>query len=83
MSAYVLLNLLNELGKRNKCEACRAFYPIFATSLINSIYRSTNVRYYLSYDIIFTLKSHFWHNNNCVIMYVTFYMEVITFPVYI
>ena len=30
MSAHVLLNLLNELGKRVKCEA-------FATSLINSI----------------------------------------------
>ena len=37
MSAHVLLNLLNELGKRLKCEACRAFYFFFATSLINSI----------------------------------------------
>ena len=37
MSAHVLLNLLNELGKREKCEACRASYPFFATSLINSI----------------------------------------------
>ena len=36
MSAHVLLNLLNELGKR-KCEACRAFYLFFTTSLINSI----------------------------------------------
>ena len=27
MSAHVLLNLLNELGKEIKCEACRAFYP--------------------------------------------------------
>ena len=26
MSAHVLLNLLNELGKRDKCEACQAFY---------------------------------------------------------
>ena len=31
MSAHVLLNLLNELGKRD------AFYLFFATSLINSI----------------------------------------------
>ena len=31
MSAHVLLNLLNELGKREKCEACRAFYLFFAT----------------------------------------------------
>ena len=37
MSALVLLNLLNELGKEIKCEACRAFYLYFATSLINSI----------------------------------------------
>ena len=42
MSARVLLNLLNELGKKEikceiKCEACRAFYLFFATSLIISI----------------------------------------------
>ena len=33
MSAYVLLNLLSELGKRIKCEA----YQFPPTSLINSI----------------------------------------------
>ena len=33
MSAHVLLNLLNEMGKKEiKCEACRAFYLFFATS---------------------------------------------------
>ena len=37
MSAHVLLNLLNELGKRIKCEACRAFNLFLAKSLINSI----------------------------------------------
>ena len=38
MSAHVLLNLLNELRKKEiKCEACRAFYLFFATSSINSI----------------------------------------------
>ena len=37
MSAHVLLNLLNELGKEIKCETCRAFYLFFTTSLINSI----------------------------------------------
>ena len=37
MSAHVLLNLLNDLGKVIKCEACRAFYHFFAASLINSI----------------------------------------------
>ena len=37
MSDHVLLNLLNELGKEIKCEACRAFYLFFAMSLINSV----------------------------------------------
>ena len=37
MSAHVLLNLLNELGKEIKCEAYRAFFLIFATSFITSI----------------------------------------------
>ena len=38
MSVHVLLNLLNaRVGKEIKCEACRAFYLFFATSLINSI----------------------------------------------
>ena len=63
MSAHVLLNLLNELGKEIKCEACRAFYLFFATSLLISIYKSTNIRFYLSYDIKITLKSHFCRNN--------------------
>ena len=36
MSAHVLLNLLNELGKQMTCEVCRAFYPFFATSLNNT-----------------------------------------------
>ena len=37
MSAHVLLNLLNKLGKREKFEARRACYLFFAMSLINSI----------------------------------------------
>ena len=44
MSAHVLLNLLNELGKRDKM-------------------RGTNVRFYLTYDIKITLKSHFCRKN--------------------
>ena len=35
--AHALLNLVNELGKRNKREACRTFYHFFAASVINSI----------------------------------------------
>ena len=37
MSAHVLFNVLIKLVKYIKCEASRAFYCFFATSLINSI----------------------------------------------
>ena len=37
MSANVLMNLLNELGKMDKCKACQALNYFSATSLINSI----------------------------------------------
>ena len=38
MSAHVLLKFIKLVGKKEiKCEACRAFYLLFATSLINSI----------------------------------------------
>ena len=37
MSDHVLLNVLNELGQDIKCKACRAFYHIFAKSLMDSI----------------------------------------------
>ena len=63
MSAHFLLNLLNELGIRDKCEACQVFDLFFATSLINGLNKSRNVRFYLSYGITTTLKSHFWRKN--------------------
>ena len=34
MTAHVLLNLLNKLGKRDNSKACQEFYHIFAASLI-------------------------------------------------
>ena len=37
MSAHVLLNLLNRLGKKIKCKAYQAFYLFYATSSINSL----------------------------------------------
>ena len=37
MSVPVLLNALNELGKRDRMRGLRAFYLFFATNLINSI----------------------------------------------
>ena len=60
MSAHVLLNLLNKLGKRDIMRGLPSILSLFATSLINSIIQEPNVRFYLSYDIKYTLKSHFW-----------------------
>ena len=37
MGAYVLLNLLNELGKRDKMRGLLSILSLFAASLINSI----------------------------------------------
>ena len=37
ISAHVLLNLLNELRKKDKFVACQTFYLFFATSLIKFI----------------------------------------------
>ena len=37
MSAHVLLNLLNELGKRDLMPGLPGILSLFATSLINSI----------------------------------------------
>ena len=37
MSDHVLLNLLNELKKRDKMQACQTFYRFFTMNLIHSI----------------------------------------------
>ena len=60
MSAHVLLNLLNELGKRDKRRGLPSILSLFLNEFNkfnNTI--TTNVRFYLSYDIKITLKTHF------------------------
>ena len=37
MGPYVLLNLLNELGKKIRCEALWSILSVSPTSLINSV----------------------------------------------
>ena len=66
MSAHVLLNLLNELGKEISLSLFRYKFNKFNKT-------STNVRFYLSYDIKITLKSHFCRKKRYyfVIMYAT------------
>ena len=66
MSAHVLLNLLNELGKRDKMRGLPSILSIFRNEfnkfnntrarMLDSIYRMTN-----------TLKSHFWHTNVIIV----------------
>ena len=60
MSAHVLLNLLNKLGKRDKMQGLPSILSLFRNEfnkfnntrarMLDSIYHMTN-----------TLKSHFWH----------------------
>ena len=61
MSAYVLLNLLSELRKRDKMRGLPSILSLFRNefSKFNNTYKGTNVRSYLLYDIRITLKSHF------------------------
>ena len=75
MSAHVLLNLLNELGKRDKMRGLPSILSLFRNEfnkfnntrarMLDSIYHMTNILEQKRY--------------NFVIMYVV--MDVITFPV--
>ena len=51
MSAHLLLNLLNELGKRDKMQGLPSILSLFRNKLkkINNT-RSGMLRFYLSYD---------------------------------
>ena len=62
MSAHVLLNLLNELGKKDKMQGLPSILSLVRNEynkfnntrarMLDSIYHTTN-----------TLKSHFWRKN--------------------
>ena len=58
MSTHVLLNLLNELRKRDKMQGLPSILSLFRM---------------ISYEIMNTLKSHFWREkqHNFVIMCAT------------
>ena len=66
MSAHVLLNLLNELGKRDKMRGLPSILSLFRNEfnkfnntgarMLDSIYHMTN-----------TLKSHFWRKNGMIL----------------
>ena len=80
MSAHVLLNLLNELGKRDKMRGLPSILSLFRNEfnkfnktrarILDSIYHMTN-----------TLKSDFWRKNVIFFHYVrNVVMDLITFP---
>ena len=58
MSAHVLLILLNELGKRDKMRGLPSILSFFRNE-----FNKFNVRFYLSYDIKISVKSHFCPKN--------------------
>ena len=59
MSAHVLLNLLNELGKRDKMRGLLSILSLFR----NKFNKFNNVKFCLSYYIKITLKSHSCRKN--------------------
>ena len=81
MSAHVLLNLLNELGKRDKMRGLLSILSLFHNEF--NKFNNTRVRMLDSiYHMTNTLKSHFWRKNVINFHYVpNAVMDVITFPV--
>ena len=66
MSAHVLLNLLNELGKRDKMQGLPSILSLFS----NKFYKFNNTRARMLDSINHmkkTLKSHFWRKNAIIL----------------
>ena len=62
ISAHVLLNLLNELGKRDKMRGLPSILSLFRNEF--NKFNNTRARMLDSiYHMINTLKSDFWRNN--------------------
>ena len=69
MSAHVLVNLLNELGKRDKMRGL----PSILSRFRNEFNKFNNTRARMLDSIYHMIKSHFCHKKryNFVIMYAT------------
>ena len=62
MSAHVLLNLLNELRKRDKMRGLPSILSLFRNEF--NKFNNTRARMLDSiYHMTHTLKSYFWHKN--------------------
>ena len=82
MSAHVLLNLLNELGKRDKIRGLPSILSLFCNEF--NKFNNTRARMLDSiYHVTNTLKSHFWRKKryNFFHFVCNVVMDVITFPV--
>ena len=81
MSAHALLNLLNELGKRDKMRGLPSILSLFR----NEFNKFNNTRERMLDSIYHhkfmtnTLKSDFWRKKTCYVRNVV--MDAITFPV--
>ena len=52
MSAHVLLNLLNELGKRDKMRGLPSILSLFCNELINSIIQEHDSIYHMTLRLL-------------------------------
>ena len=81
MSAHVLLNLLNELRKRDKMRGLPSILSLFRNEF--NKFNKTRARmldsiYHMAFNY---LKSHFWCENVKIFLYLrNIIMEVIAFP---
>ena len=48
MTAHVLLNLLNELGKKIRCETLPSTFSVSPTSLLNSIIQAHECKIFIT-----------------------------------
>ena len=80
MSAHDLLNLLNELGKRDIMRGLPSILSLFRNEF--NKFNNTRARMLDSiYHMTHTLKSDFWRKNVIICHYVhNVVMDVITFP---
>ena len=70
MIPHVLLNLLNELGKRDKMRGLPSILSLFP----NEFYKFNNTRSRMLdsiYHMTNTLKSHFWRKNVIILSFCT------------
>ena len=82
MGAHVLLNLLNELGKRDKMRGLSSFLSLFR----NEFNKVNNTGALMLDSIYHMTLSHFWRKMDKICHYTgirNIIMDVITFPEYL